>query len=237
VEKIYLILVAHNEIESIEIDLQEWSSFLENTTKEWQILVGEDGSQDGTTSFLDQSKERFRLTRVTEDGQKGFKDALRNCFGLVSSDSWVFCSDTGNKFDVTQAKKLWNIRLSDGVVVGSRRPRTDSTFRRILTYSYTRVIRTLFSVKQVTDADSGLRLYGPKTIGFIRGTEWNFANFVASELTIKLINAGFGYAEVDIKYRGRLGKSRGVPYQKLVRIICGALVDLITLKRSLAQKH
>lgn len=229
-ESVVVVLLAHNEIETIETDLRNWKMLLAGNFLRWRILVGEDGSTDGTDLFLTSHAEQYNLTRVSKPDQRGYKAAFLNCL-REAGDSWVIFADTGNKFVVQEILALWNLRHQDGLVVGRRSPRSDGLGRRALSFAYSRFISMLFDLPMVRDVDSGIRVYSPRSIKYLLSTDLGFSHFISSEITIRLIQGGFQYREFPIPYSGREGRSRGVPPSKILFLSLTGFTQALKLHR------
>ena len=56
--------------------------------------------------------------------------------------------------------------------------------------------------------------------------KWIFHDLVASELTIRSFLGGYGINEVPISYNQRIGISRGLPLNKIPKVIIRSIIDL-----------
>jgi glycosyltransferase involved in cell wall biosynthesis len=227
-------LLAYNEIETIQIELDSWRRILEQlpTGWTWQIVVVEDGSTDGTTKFLSEWARVDGNHHLHESERQGYKNALKRGLSFCSTDYIFFC-DTGLKNDFEDFWSLFYRREGADLLVGRKVLRTDSTYRQLLTLALNAFLRLYFHSPQFHDVDSGFRIFNRRTRDLLLEEELVFKGFAGCEMVLKVCRKNYKYLEVPISYVGREGLSRGLPNRVIPKSVLKLLGDLRRFKGSL----
>jgi glycosyltransferase involved in cell wall biosynthesis len=233
-QSISLMLLAYNEIDTIEIELNSWRSRLEQlpTGWTWQIVVVEDGSTDGTTKFLSEWAKDERNHHLHEPDRRGYKNALKRGLSFCATDYIFFC-DTGLKNDFEDFWALFYRRERADLLVGRKVLRTDSTYRQFLTLALNAFLRIYFHNQQFHDVDSGFRIFNRRVRDLLLEEELIFKGFAGCEMVLKVCRKKYKYLEVPISYGGRDGVSRSLPNRVIPESIIKLLGDLRRFKSSL----
>lgn len=230
-DPVSVVVNVYNEAETIEAEIREIQDKIVSRLPGSEFIVAEDGSTDGTKEIIVRLVGELGIKHSTGLERKGYTKALRDAFALAKNP-YIFFSDTGNKHDSADFWKLYGYRQPDGLVVGVKTNRTDQLYRRLLTWSYNRLLSWYFGVK-VKDSDSGFRLYGREVVRKVFNEPWVNKDLIASEIVLRIIYSGFYFKEVPVSYRQRQGESRGLPLKKIPRIVLQLLAKLPRLKREL----
>jgi dolichyl-phosphate beta-glucosyltransferase len=112
------IIPAYNESRRIGETLRTTRDYLSQQDYDWEIIVVDDGSADGTADFVRKGFPGVRLLAYTPNHGKGH--AVRTGMLAAQGDYRVF-SDADGSTPVEELEKLWP-RFEDGadVVIGSR---------------------------------------------------------------------------------------------------------------------
>lgn len=228
-----LVFLAFNEAETIEAEVREFHKEIVAKLPGSEMIVAEDGSTDGTSEILQRLSREIGIIHLSGGERKGYRRALLDAIAAAKQD-YIFFSDTGRKHDAADFWKLYS-RIDDGdLIVGRKTNREDQWYRRLLTLTYNALIRLYFGLEGVNDCDSGFRLFSQRVAREIfLGGKLFFKELPASEIVVRTIAAGLRYLEVPVAYHQRSGESRGLPNQKLPKVILGAIGNLRRLKREL----
>src|SRR5262245_21728141 len=172
-----------------------------------EIIVGDDGSTDGTREVLSRLEKQFTDIKVLlQPGNAGKGSALRLGFAQASGD-YVLVQDADLEYDPADYAALLKPMI-DGradVVYGSRFLTTKehrvlffwhSVGNRLLT-----LISQMFTNLNLTDMESGFKVFKREVIRQIK-LEQNGFGF-EPEITVKLARLGIRIYEVGISYYGR----------------------------------
>lgn len=229
---INLLLLAHNEIDTIEEEICNWERVLHLLPESmgYKIVVVEDGSSDGTSQLLARYHKLGRLLHLHDDKRAGYKSAFLRGLNACEGD-FIFFSDTGMKNDFNDFWALYFRRDAADLLVGRKILRKDSRFRRFLTFCLNLYLNTVFSTSIFGDVDSGFRLFNRKSRDMFLEKELSFRGFVGCEMVLVIISAGMKYLEVPIQYLGRQGVSRGLPNRKIPASIIYLLSDIRSFRK------
>jgi glycosyltransferase involved in cell wall biosynthesis len=229
-----IVLLAYNEADTIAAELRTWNSEVLSKIPGSKIIVGEDGSSDGTTEIIQALSLEMPLIHVHSKSRRGYIRAFYSCMQETDSE-YVFFADTGLKFNLDDFWKLYDQRKEFDFIAAHRTPRSDPRYRRIMTRIYNLCLRVYFRMPQIFDADSGFRLYNRLVVDEILSIKPIFKDLLSSELTVRLLHKEFQYLEIDIAYEGRDGTSKGLPPRKIVGKALKVLRSFRSLKRSFKQ--
>lgn len=163
--KLSVIMPAYNEESCIFETVQETIKTLqESLNLDYEIIVMDDGSDDGTYQVLRkiaQTSDKVKVVRLNSHYGKGF--ALKQGFESVTGDLVGFL-DVDLDLHPRQLGSFLKImqRTGSDVVVGSKRhPESRSNYpkrRRILSFFYHLMICLLFTLP-ISDTQVGLKLF------------------------------------------------------------------------------
>jgi glycosyltransferase involved in cell wall biosynthesis len=196
-------------------------------TPEFELLVVDDGSRDGSASLVEhlaQDDPRIRLIRHA--GPRGYGAALRT--GLrAARGELVFFSDADLQFDLHELESLLVPALRFDVVAGYRAPRRDPLSRRLLARIWGAIVRALFELP-VRDIDCAFKLFHRRVLEQVPLA--SLGAFVNTELLVRARSAGFRIHQVPVTHRPRRhGRQSGAR----PRVILRAVVELASLYREL----
>jgi dolichol-phosphate mannosyltransferase len=230
-ERVAVLLLAHNEADTIAVEIRAFQETIVQRLPGAELIVAEDGSRDGTRERIEDVAREIPLRVVGGRERLGYTRAVEGA--LRSTDAeWVFLCDGGAKHDPEDFWALWNVRDRFDLIAGRKTGRRDQWYRRLLTVGFNFVLRLLFG-HDVHDADSGIRLLRRPVVDGVLHHTLTFTGFCSTEIVLRSIAAGFRYGEVPVSYRQRSGPSRGIPLNRLPKVIWQGLVDLFALRREL----
>jgi glycosyltransferase involved in cell wall biosynthesis len=174
---------------------------------DFEILVVDDGSRDGTGAILDELETLVPELRVLRHPQnRGYGAALRTGFA-ASSKELVFYTDGDAQFDPRDLPRLLDA-LGPGVdyVSGYRTRRADPLLRVLVGNPYHRLVRAAFGLK-LRDVDCDFRLFRRHVLERIELEETDGS--MCFELLKKLEDSGCRFTEVPVGHYPRVyGRSQ-----------------------------
>ncbi|HEY0492517.1 MAG TPA: glycosyltransferase family 2 protein [Candidatus Dormibacteraeota bacterium] len=155
--EISAVLPAFNEEENLERVVARTAQALTPRTTAFEIIVVDDGSQDGSAALLDRLKVRYPGLRVIRHPQnRGYGAAVRSGFAAARMP-WIFMMDADNQFDPSDIELLLrHIPVAD-IVTGYRKQRQDPLPRRLNAWAFFSLVRLLFG-RQVRDVNCAFKL-------------------------------------------------------------------------------
>lgn len=230
VKPISLILVVHQEAETIERVIKDFYEKVISRIPKSQFIICEDGSKDGTKEILAQLKNRYHLTLDMHQEKRGYTGAMRDGFRLARNPI-IFFSDSDGQHEPNDFWRMYPLLEQFDMVIGWKRKRLDAWYRLLITYFFNKLVGLYFKVS-LHDIDCGFRLIKKEVIDFILAQEWHLKHCVNAELTVKIQSAGFRITEIPISHFSRkAGDSRGLPVKKLPKIIFHILKEFPHIKQ------
>lgn len=230
VKPISLILVVHQESETIENVIKDFYEKVVSKIPNSQFIICEDGSTDGTKEILSRIKDRYHLILDTREKKRGYTGAMRDGFKLAKN-SIVFFSDSDGQHDPKDFWRMYPLLKQFDMVVGWKKNRHDAPYRLLITYIFNKLVNLYFNVK-LHDIDCGFRLIKKEAVHFVLHQKWRLKHCVNAELTIKIHSRGFKITELPVSHFNRkAGGSRGLPIQKMPKIILHILKEAPYIKQ------
>lgn len=191
---------AHNEIDNIGTLVRKTDQVLSGLVEDYEILVINDGSTDGTRELLDQLvAEVPRLRPVHHEQNQGYGGAVRTGFHSATKDL-VFFSDGDCQFDIAEIDKFLAEIDQYDAILGYRINRRDPFHRKVFAKCWGMLIRILFGLR-VRDLDCAFKLFHRPMVADI---EFQAAGaMITVELLYKLKKKGFRFKEIGVTHYPR----------------------------------
>jgi glycosyltransferase involved in cell wall biosynthesis len=185
-------------------------------TADFEIVVVNDGSADGTAEIVDELARTYPEVRaVHHTRNRGYGGALRSGFEAATREL-VFYTDGDAQYDPAEMVLLWNA-FGDGVdlVNGYKISRSDPLHRIIIGRIYHHTVKLLFGLR-VRDVDCDFRLLRRSIFNDV--TLEKSSGVICVEMMKKIQDAGFRIAEVPVHhYHRAFGRSQFFNFRRLVR--------------------
>lgn len=204
--KISVIIPCYNEFFTIEKIVEKINSFFLSSENNYEIIVIDDYSTDGTRQVL-QNKLFNKISKLILNDQnygKGF--SVRQ--GIkVSSGDIVLIQDADLEYDPSDYTKLIKPIINNyaDVVIGSRFVGADE--KRVLFYWHSlgnqllTLLSNLFSNLNLTDMENCYKVFRSEVIKSIKLRENRFG--FEPEIIAKIAKINLRIFEVGVKYYGR----------------------------------
>jgi glycosyltransferase involved in cell wall biosynthesis len=150
---------AYNDVGSIGKIIHTMAWLLPKLTKDYEIVVVDDGSQDGTGDLLRMLAHEYPFLKIIHHGvNRGYGAALITGFANCSKDL-VFYTDGDGQYDVEELPLLLQAVTDEADLVnGYKISRSDPKHRIIAGRIYQLLMRLLFRLN-VRDVDCDFRLF------------------------------------------------------------------------------
>ena len=212
--KVSVVLPAHNEADALEPAVSEITKVLDEYCEDYEIIIAEDGSTDGTDKKADELSERLRGVRhLHAEKRLGRGKALKNAFQQSSGEILVYM-DVDLATDVRQLKELINSVDEEGYdfATGSRMlPESNverSGTRNIASKTYNFMVRAVLGSK-VKDHQCGFKAFRReplmKLLDEVGANHW----FWDTEILVRAYRRGYRIKEIPVLWKsGRDTKVR-----------------------------
>jgi len=231
IDKLSVFLPVYNEKENIESVISSTINVLDDIAREWELIIVDDGSTDGTSVILKKlSSSDGRIKVITHYSNEGYGASLTTGF-YSSKYPWIAFTDSDGQFDFSEITNFIEKQKETGVdlVIGYYKKRQVSGFKILTSKVWEFAVFSLFGLK-VRDIDCGFKLISKKVIEKIPHLESERGAFVSSELLIKAKKSGFKFVEVPVTHFPR---TKGVGTGRNINVIIKSFVDLFRLWKKL----
>ena len=215
------IVPTFNEAESIGPCLDKIRAFSSKYKLDYEVVIVDSGSKDGTTEFLQNLIKDDDLALIFQEDRLGMGVALREAYKSVTKD--VICHyecdqpfDLEFLIDALEQIKSKNYDFVLGARVGERH----SLVRYLYTAGYRLFISLLFGVNYQT-INFSFKVFSSSLLNKVnlQSTGW----FIDAELVIEAKNNGAQIKEIPIDYLMRSEGQSTVRWQDVFAIVKEAL--------------
>ena len=237
-EKLYIIIPAYNEQDTIESVVREWHPVAKEHGEESRLVILNDGSKDDTLGILEKLKEEFPLLTVIDKPNSGHGATLLYGYkyALKEGADYVFQTDSDGQTLPSEFDEFWQKREQNDAVIGYRKNRKDGFSRIVVTKTLKLVLRIIFGVK-VTDANTPFRIMKREVLEkYIEDVPKDF-NLTNVLLTVFFIKGKEKVEFIPITFRERQGGVNSINIPKITKIGIQALKDFRKINKIWKQKH
>lgn len=153
-----VVLPVYNERENLEPLLAELRAVLPRFVGEWEVVLVDDGSTDGSAEFLDQAKAEDPRLRVLHLRENRGQSAAMDAGFRAARAPLVVTLDADLQNDPADIGLLLDQRHQADVVCGVRVARHDSWIRRISS-RIANAVRNRITGESIRDTGCSLKLY------------------------------------------------------------------------------
>jgi glycosyltransferase involved in cell wall biosynthesis len=194
---------------------------------EYQIIVVDDGSTDGTAQIAaDVARSVPHVRIVQHDQNRGYGAALVS--GLRAARMpWVLLTDSDLQFDLDQLSDFVPLTGEADLVVGWRLDRQDPLHRRVNAAAWNWLVRHAFDL-QVRDVDCAFKLMRREVLEDVALT--SSGAMISTELLVRAQANGARVRELAVEHRPRIaGEQSGAN----PRVVLRAFRELRRLRQEL----
>lgn len=234
-DKLYMVIPAYNEQETINQVIEDWYPVVEQTGADSRLVIIDDGSKDGTYACLQEAaKTRPQLIPMTKsNGGHGATILFGYRYAIEQGADYVFQTDSDGQTLPAEFPPFWEDRKQYDMIVGHRNHRKDGLSRVFVTKVLKFVIRLCFHVS-VVDANTPYRLMEAKV--FAKQLMLVPDDFFLTNVLINVIytKRNLNVKYVPITFRPRQGGVNSINMKRIFGIGKQALRDFRELNRKLS---
>ncbi|MHB8628674.1 MAG: glycosyltransferase family 2 protein [Aggregatilineales bacterium] len=146
-KSITLFYPMYNEIGHIASMTTRALDALESLNVDFEILIIDDGSIDGSEKVADEfARNAPRIRVIHHDGNKGYGQALRTGFASASKEIVAY-TDCDEPVDLNILTEVLPLLTQYDMVIGYRSNRHDGWLRFVYSKGYNTLVRLLFGVR------------------------------------------------------------------------------------------
>jgi len=215
----------YNEQENIGRTVEKALEVLERLNADFEVIIVDDGSSDGTGQIADEIAGRDgRVKVVHHEGNLGYGAALQSGFKAATKE-FVFYTDGDGQFDINEMPSLLALMERYDIVSCYRLNRRDSLIRKINGWCWTRLVCLTFGLK-IRDIDCAFKLY--KREIFDKIELLSTGALINAEILARAARKGYRITQKGVHHYPRTtGKQTGAN----LRVILRAFKELFKLQR------
>lgn len=215
----------YNEINAVRPLTEKALRVLSEICEDYEVLLIDDGSRDGTSELADQLAQEHPEVRVIHHGQnKGYGAALQSGF-RGASKAYVFYTDGDGQFDLEELPGLLYLMNDCDVVSAYRINRQEGFVRKLNAFCWTKLVGFMFSLK-LKDIDCAFKLYKKADLDQIEMV--STGALIDTEILARLRRKGCRIAQVGVRHYPRIaGKATGAN----IKVILKAFRELFKLRK------
>jgi 4-amino-4-deoxy-L-arabinose transferase-like glycosyltransferase len=215
-QNLSLVIPAHNEEPIIRQAIVEAVAALSSLEVDYEIIVVDDGSTDGTRdAALDAARQTPQVRIVTLPSNVGYAAALRRGFREARYELVAF-TDADCQFDLRELDRLLPLTQVADIVCGIRIDRKDAWRRKVYSKGFNILARSLLGTG-VTDCDCALKIFRRNWVNSAGLHAEGF--FFNAELLARARQAGLTVAEVGVTHRPRQGGTSKVSIAHVLPVL------------------
>lgn len=233
-DKLYLVIPAYNEEDTIEDVIKSWYKVLSFAVPSSKLVVADSGSTDKTHEILTSLQSTLTNLVILSNTIKyhGPKLIAMYKYAIEQGAEYIFQTDSDGQTDPKEFERFWKMRKDYDAILGNRVVRGDGVFRKVVEIIVCILLRIIFGVK-VKDSNAPFRLMKTslveKYIGRFKD-DYNLPNI--------MLTTFFSYYKEKITYevitfKNRQGGKNSIDFIKIFKIGTKAIGDMYEFRRNM----
>jgi len=212
-----VIFPAFNEEKNIENTLLNSIDYMNSRFKDFEIIVVDDGSTDGTSILVKKYTNKYpTIILKTHDRNYGYGQALKTGFDIANKQ-FIFFMDSDGQFDISDIDNFVNHISNSKVIIGYRYNRADPINRKINTFLYHLYLRTIFRLR-VKDVDCAFKIFPRDAYLKIKPIQ-SEGTFFSAELLTKFKKADYTFIKIPVNhYPRKYGSQTGANINVILKM-------------------
>lgn len=217
----------YNEQDNVTRVTEQAVAVLEKLNADFEVIIVNDGSSDGTGRIADELTGRNdRIKVVHHHTNLGYGAALQSGFKAATKEL-VFYTDGDGQFDINEMPPLLEFMEQYDIVSCYRMNRQDNIVRRINAWCWTKLVCLLFSMK-IRDIDCAFKLYKREIFDNINLV--STGALIDTEVLARAIRKGYRVVQHGVHHYPR---TAGAQTGANLRVILRAFRELFNLWRKI----
>jgi glycosyltransferase involved in cell wall biosynthesis len=229
VKSLSVFFPCYNEVDSIRPLTEKSIAVLSGICEEYEVILVNDGSTDGTGPLADMLAGEHPQVRVIHHPQnQGYGAALQSGFRAATKD-FVFYTDGDGQFDIQELTNLLPLISDCDIVSGYRLNRQEGIVRKFNAFCWTKLVCLLFGLK-IKDIDCAFKLYKREIFDHIEMQ--STGALIDTEILARARQKKYVIKQVGVHHHPRRsGQSTG----SNPRVILRAFKELFKLRKVIQQ--
>ncbi len=221
----------YNEQDNITRVVQQALAALEKCKADFEVIIVDDGSSDGTGQIADELAGQNSGVKVVHHRTNlGYGAALQSGF-KASTKELVFYTDGDGQFDINEMPPLLRLMEHYDIVSCYRLNRQDNLIRKINGWCWTKLVCLLFGMK-IRDIDCAFKLYKREIFDNIKLL--STGALIDAEILARSVRKGYRITQKGIHHYPRTaGTQTGANF----RVIFRAFKELLRLRSQIRENR
>jgi glycosyltransferase involved in cell wall biosynthesis len=205
----------YNEQDNVKRVVSKAVEVLEAMGADFEVIIVNDGSADGTGKAADELAATDNHVRVVHHPQnRGYGVALQSGIRAAKKD-YIFFTDGDGQFDISEINLLLPLIEQNDIVCGYRLNRKDPFMRKVNGWLWTKLVCVLFGMR-IRDIDCAFKLFRGE---IFEGMKLSSAGaLISAEILARATRRGYRIAEVGVHHYPRTaGKQTGANFKVILR--------------------
>lgn len=217
VRRVSVFLPAFNEVKNLEGAVLDIVWAAEGVLAEYEILVVNDGSTDGTRELAERlAHENPRVRALHQPRNMGIAAAYERALDEAKLDHFSFLAGDGEIARESVRNILAAVGRADIVAPYHQNPRARQLHRRLLTWGSTSLVNVLFGLRM--RYYQGPCIYPVALARALPKTEGGF--YFLTQMLIHALHAGYSCVEVGLTHVERTaGRSKAVSLTNILKAL------------------
>jgi len=217
----------YNEQGNISGVLEKALAVLEKLNADFEVVIVDDGSSDGTGRIADElAGENDRVKVVHHRTNLGYGAALQSGFKAATKEL-VFYTDGDGQFDMKEMPGLLGLMEQCDIVSCYRLNRQENLVRKINAWCWTKLVCFLFGIK-IRDIDCAFKLYKREIFDNIKLV--STGALIDAEILARAVRQGYRVEQRGVHHYPR---TSGAQTGANLRVILRAFKELFKLWRQI----
>ena len=219
----------HNERDNLERVTRAAIEAARSICSDFEIIIVNDGSTDGTAEVAEQlAADHAEVRVIHHETNKGYGGALQSGFRAAKKE-WVFYTDGDGQFDIREIARLVPHCGPRTIVSAYRSERQDPPLRKFNGWCWNVLVNLVFGLR-LRDIDCAFKLYPAKLFEEIELR--SVGALIDTEVLAKADRLGYSIRQLGVSHLPRLaGEQSGGSF----RVILRAFKELFQLRRHILQ--
>lgn len=230
-KSLQVIMPVYNEKTALPIVIEEWAHVLSALSINYEFIICEDGSTDGTKEILTELKHKYPLVVNQANQRRGYGNAMLS--GIKQSRAkQLLCIDSDGQCDPNDFAKFWASRNNHTILLGERKPRRDTKLRRVYSFFF-HLFFKLFYFDNLKDPSSCFMLAPSRVIKKLSSDILYSAESFRWGVCAAAIKKKVAIKEIRINHRNRLsGRTRVFTLKNTPGIVLRGAIGILRIKFS-----
>jgi dolichol-phosphate mannosyltransferase len=215
--RVSIFLPAFNEVDNLERSVADIEWAASQVLSEYEILIIDDGSTDGTGELAERLARASRSVRVIHQARNmGIAAAYERALDEATLDHFSFLAADGEIARESVRAILSSVGRADIVAPYHENPRARQLHRRFLTWASTALVNVLFG--QRMHYYQGPCIYPVALARALPKSAGGF--YFLTQMLVHALHAGYTYVEVGLTHVDRThGRSKAVSAKNILKAL------------------